>query len=229
MKSYIMLLCIVLENTRAVPSINSIFPNLKAIVPILDGKIVGGESVDIKDYPHQVSLQYRGTHICGGSIINEKYVVTAAHCTDGSATSALSVRSGTSLRNIGGTVIPVAKIIQNPQYNNRIIDYDISILELSMPLTLSKTEQPVKLPEMGKELAAGTEVTCTGWGAVREGGPGPAQLQAVTVPVVARDDCQKAYKNSNITERMICAGIPEGGKDSCQVKIIVLIFDRNFY
>lgn len=49
---------------------------------MLDGRIVGGEETNIKLYPHQVSLQYFGSHICGGSIISTKYVVTAAHCTD---------------------------------------------------------------------------------------------------------------------------------------------------
>lgn len=49
--------------------------------PRLDGRIVGGYEVDIADFPYQVSLQ-RGGHFCGGSIIGEKWIITAAHCTE---------------------------------------------------------------------------------------------------------------------------------------------------
>lgn len=52
-------------------------------VPMLDGRIVGGEAAYIEEYPYQASLQYFLSHICGAVIISENYVVTAAHCTDG--------------------------------------------------------------------------------------------------------------------------------------------------
>ncbi|WP_407808037.1 trypsin-like serine protease, partial [Staphylococcus aureus] len=48
-----------------------------------DGRIVGGSSISISSVPWQISLQYYGSHICGGSIISANYIVTAAHCTDG--------------------------------------------------------------------------------------------------------------------------------------------------
>lgn len=49
--------------------------------PRLDGRIVGGDVVDIVDYPYQISLQSGNSHICGGSIIGANYILTAAHCT----------------------------------------------------------------------------------------------------------------------------------------------------
>ena len=47
-------------------------------------------------------------------------------------------------------------------------------------------------------------------------------LYEVTVPIVSQESCQKSYEDEDITERMICAGIPEGGKDSCQVSLFSL-------
>lgn len=52
-------------------------------VPMLDGRIVGGEATFIEEYPYQASLQYYSSHRCGAVIINENFVVTAAHCTSG--------------------------------------------------------------------------------------------------------------------------------------------------
>lgn len=52
-------------------------------IPQLDGRIIGGTNVRIQDHPHQISLRYLNSHICGGFIIAPKFVVTAAHCTDG--------------------------------------------------------------------------------------------------------------------------------------------------
>lgn len=46
-----------------------------------DGRIVGGKDAFIEDFPYQVSLRFLDDHFCGASILNEKYVLTAAHCT----------------------------------------------------------------------------------------------------------------------------------------------------
>lgn len=51
--------------------------------PLLDGRIIGGESVDITEFPYQISLQRNGRHRCGGAIISPDYIVTAGHCTHG--------------------------------------------------------------------------------------------------------------------------------------------------
>ncbi|KAB0798397.1 hypothetical protein PPYR_09390 [Photinus pyralis] len=78
--------------------------------PRLDGKIVGGKPVKIEEYPYQVSLQYYGSHICGGSIIGPNKVLTAAHCTSGSSASSLSFRHSSTYRGSEGVVIKVASI-----------------------------------------------------------------------------------------------------------------------
>lgn len=64
---------------------------------------------------------------------------------------------------------------------------------------------------------AGDIAFVTGWGALTEGGASSNQLQVVDVPLVSLEECRAAYGTSSITDRMVCAGFPEGGKDACQV------------
>ncbi|KAI7815458.1 Serine protease, partial [Rhyzopertha dominica] len=188
----------------------------KTKVPRLDGRIVGGEDADIEDYNYTVQLLYFGSHICGGSIISPKYVVTAAHCTDGSTATLLSIRAGSTLRNQGGTVVNVAAIHQNPDFDWSYIDYDISILELAEELEFSSSIGPISLPEVNQIVEAGTNSTVTGWGTTTEGGSLPSILQVVQVPIVSLEECRAAYGQADVTDRMVCAGYTEGGKDACQ-------------
>ncbi|XP_049820378.1 trypsin-7-like [Aethina tumida] len=184
-------------------------------IPLVDGRIVGGDPANIADYPYQISLQYYGSHICGGSIIASKWVVTAAHCTDGFSASALSIRAGSSTRGSGGQVINVKKINQNPSYNSNTIDYDISVLELASAITVSNA-QAIGLPVANANVETGATATITGWGTTSEGGSSPTQLQVVQVPIVSAATCRSAYGSSSITSRMLCAGLTQGGKDACQ-------------
>lgn len=188
-------------------------PRLK--VPTLDGRIVGGEDANIEDYPYQLSLEWYGSHICGASIISKDFAVTAAHCTEGSDASQLSVRAGSSIREEGGTVIKVAMIQQNPNFNPSTFDNDISILHLETPLELGPGVQPVVLPSATEVPADGADALVSGWGTLSSGGSPSSQLQVVTVQIVNQDECNSVYFG-DVSDTMICAGVPEGGKDSCQ-------------
>merc|ERR1712071_643883 len=77
-------------------------------------------------------------------------------------------------------------------------------------------ENSISLPSDGKEYSAGTMCTVSGWGTTSEGGSLGSALMKVTVPVVSDDDCRAAYGQSDVADSMICAGLDEGGKDSCQ-------------
>lgn len=181
-----------------------------------DDRIVGGEPTTIEEHPYQLSLQSSGAHICGASILSPTRALTAAHCTDGQSPSSLSVRAGSTYRGTGGQVIGVDRIDQHPGYDPETTDYDVSVLELSTPITLGPGAQPVTLPAPGKELPDGTMATVSGWGTVAEGGSLPVRLQRVSVPKYNTEECRASYGAGAITDRMVCHGYREGGKDSCQ-------------
>ncbi|KAK9694479.1 Trypsin [Popillia japonica] len=188
-----------------------------ALVPMLDGRIVGGAPIAIEEVPYQISLQYFGSHICGGSTITPFYVVTAAHCTDGSSAGQLSIRAGSSNRLSGGVVVPLSAIYQHPSYNDWTIDYDISVVSLANGLTFGAAIQAVALPTLNQYVPAGSTARVSGWGTLYEGaGSLPVDLQAVQKPTVSLEECRAAYGAASVTDRMMCAGVPQGGLDACQ-------------
>lgn len=185
-----------------------------------NGRIVGGLSGNIEDFPYQVSMNFYGSHRCGGSIIHKQYVLTAAHCTVGVTLSPLSIRAGSSLRTLGGISVSVSKIVQHPRYNSNTLDYDISIMYLSWSLTFTPSMHAINLPKQGEVLAVGTNTLISGWGELSESGGGGSsrQLQFVQVPIIDDYTCQAAYRGYNtITANMICAGFHRvGGRDACE-------------
>ncbi|KAF2902997.1 hypothetical protein ILUMI_03196 [Ignelater luminosus] len=129
----------------------------------------------------------------------------------------MQVRAGSSTRGSGGTVVPVLGFAVHPDYttsSNRP-NNDIAILTLLFSLTAGPTIGPISLPNVNEEISTGTSTVVSGWGTLTEGGSSPTQLQAVTVYTVDRNECNVSYSGL-ITDKMICADVPEGGKDSCQ-------------
>ena len=183
-------------------------------------KIVGGVEAVKGEFPFQVSLQRNGTsHFCGGSLIKPNWVLTAAHCVSGwAATHRVVTGLHDRSDKTNAETFSVTKVVAHPQYNSNTLDYDYALLQLSgdskfAPIALNTEE--IVIPENSAEQII---VWTSGWGATREGSYGlPRLLQKVDVPLVTQATCNlPASYNGDITERMICAGLQAGGKDSCQ-------------
>ncbi|XP_067004189.2 trypsin-1 [Anabrus simplex] len=193
----------------------SCFGGTLPVRPRLDGRIVGGQTTSISNYPYQLSLQSSGSHICGASIISTTWAITAAHCVAGSSASRLSLRAGSSNRGSGGSVHQAAQVIAHPNYNSNTVDYDFALIRVSSAFSLSSNVRTIPLPSQGESVSTGTSAVVTGWGTTRENGAAASVLQVVAVPVVANSQCNSAY-GGGITDRMLCAGYTSGGKDACQ-------------
>jgi trypsin len=188
-------------------------PKLQRLHP--NGRIVGGTETTIEDNPWQVSLEAFGLHNCGGSIISPDTIVTAAHCIDGLISLFYEVVSGTADLLSNGTHSTVKQAIVHEGYDG--LGNDVALIILNEPLTLSDTTQAVPLADA--EPAAGDTVTVTGWGILNEDDLiSPNQLYTVDVAIVDREECTADYadvEGGDVDDTMICAGVPEGGKDSC--------------
>ncbi|RVE43714.1 hypothetical protein evm_011629 [Chilo suppressalis] len=189
-------------------------PALKSLEEV---RIVGGDDIEITEAPYQVSLVNRGRHGCGGTIISEDIVITAAHCVMGSNPANYQIRAGSSFSERGGELYPVGDMLAHPDFSFSKMDNDIAVIWMAKPFKFSENVAPVEMAELGEEIQDGDLTEVTGWGNTREGGGYPTTLQKVLVPKVNDQKCNNAYAPLyTITSRMLCAGSPAGGKDACQ-------------
>ncbi|XP_078538390.1 transmembrane protease serine 4 [Lissotriton helveticus] len=178
-------------------------------------RIIGGVSSSINSWPWQVSLQCQGSHVCGGSIISQLWIVTAAHCfLEGQGQiPRWRIQVGKLTLNFM-FAIEVELIILHSGFSTR--DNDIALLKVKSPLTFSDSVQPVCLPGFDILLPDDARLWVTGWGHTTEGsGVLATTLQEVSVLPIPASVCSQEYPGQ-ITDRMICAGRLAGGADTCQ-------------
>ena len=180
-------------------------------------RIVGGVEAIPNSWPWIVSLQVRG-HFCGGTLIDTRHVLTAAHCLTRASTRTLRVVAGLHQRlnvNTGRTqIMRVSRIFIHERYSSRTQANDIAILRLCQPFQLNNYVSLACLP--GPDPQESASVTVAGWGSTYKGSPLPNGLRQVTMQVT-NSQAEAAYRGYFNVQRQIGAGIPYvGGKDSCQ-------------
>ncbi|NXL91740.1 CTRL protease, partial [Alectura lathami] len=179
-------------------------------------RIINGQNAVSGSWPWQVSLQTRsGSHFCGGSLINEYWVVTAAHCEFSPYSHVVVLGEyNLSLQGEAVQVKTVSKAITHPSWNADTFNNDITLLKLSSPAQLGSRVSPVCLAPANLALDSNLQFVTTGWGRTRTTSNALAErLQQVTLPLISESQC-KQYWGSSITSSMLCAG--GAGASSCQ-------------
>jgi secreted trypsin-like serine protease len=189
--------------------------------------IIGGERAPIGAYPWQVSVGVSwiadpySAHFCGGSILSERWIITAAHCVIRTSPAKVSVTAGTNKLVPGATRRNVQLIIVHRNYNSATNDNDIALMQLVDPLPTGVFVRPVTLLTSTNEsalLVKNAPLAVIGWGATEEGGGPVRDLRHLNkLPFVPMETCNdpSAY-DGRITDNMICAGKRVGGEDACQ-------------
>uniref|UniRef100_H0WUH4 Transmembrane serine protease 13 n=1 Tax=Otolemur garnettii TaxID=30611 RepID=H0WUH4_OTOGA len=187
----------------------------------ITGRIVGGALASESKWPWQVSLHYGTTHICGGTLIDAQWVLTAAHCffvTREKMLDGWKVYAGTNNLQQLPEAASISQIIINSNYTDEEDDYDIALMRLSKPLTLSAHIHPACLPMYGQTFSLNETCWITGFGKTKEtDGRSSYRTERVCVCVCLCFMCSElCLDDSYLTPRMMCAGDLRGGRDSCQ-------------
>uniref|UniRef100_A0A8C3DTG4 Uncharacterized protein n=1 Tax=Corvus moneduloides TaxID=1196302 RepID=A0A8C3DTG4_CORMO len=136
-------------------------------------RIVGGEDARSEKWPWQASLQMGAHgHVCGASVISNRWLISAAHC----------FLDSDSVRYEEIILLSIKRIIVHPQYDQSISDYDIALLEMETPVLFSELVQPVCLPSTSRVFLYGTVCYVTGWGAIKENSIGVAGEPVRSLP-----------------------------------------------
>ncbi|KAM3521215.1 hypothetical protein MY4038_009128 [Beauveria bassiana] len=184
----------------------------------IDKRIIGAENATENEFPSIVSIQNAGSHLCGGSLLDNTTVLTAAHCTHSDkplGTGRYSVGAGTLDPQTGGVVAAVASFTIHPafaRHKYRVRPYDVNdvaIIKLLTPIGESEKIRFATLPPDGWTPAANSTAIAAGWGVQNDGEKVAATtLAKVLIPILPVQDCA-AFSKPEIT---ICAGAT--GKDT---------------
>lgn len=206
------------------------YDNLQKSMGAFIPKIIGGEDAKWDNHKWQAALLVSfiadptEAHFCGGTLIRNDWVVTAAHCVDsGTLPQDINVLTGTANLNSGGKRGNVDSIYINKSYIPQNLNTDpptpptndIALIKLKSD-GIGQPINPISLNDEPSVVIAENFTNIAGWGAT-ENADGSNTLKFIDVPLQSRSTCNSpASYDGRITDSMICAGLFQGGQDSCQ-------------
>ncbi|XP_064186323.1 mast cell protease 1A-like isoform X1 [Anguilla rostrata] len=197
-----------------------------ALLPLLvrtahqDSGIVNGKEAQPHSRPYMVSVQQKNRHACGGFLVSDSFVMTAAHCLKWgeNLTVLLGAHDISEKRKSIWAEVKFYHI--HPGYDRDRQENDIMLLQLKTAVQKSKEVQWIPLPKKDKDIKPKTLCSVAGWGAIKTNGTLSPRLLEVNVSVVDRKLCDKLWKRP-ITNRMVCAGGIVSNRGVCKLKTVV--------
>lgn len=177
---------------------------------VLGSGIVNGETVPASAMQYMVSVQNLFGHVCGGFLVSEDFVLTAAHCNNDQPKSV--VLGSHNLMNANR--IYIEKIFMHPSYENIALGNDLMLLKLSMKVVEGNGVQIIKLADANMMVQEHDVCQVAGWGAEYSGGRNVEALKATNVSIIDINTCKHAW--GGLPDNVICAGGSTTTKGFCQ-------------
>ena len=188
-------------------------------------RVLGGQAAQLSQAPYQAVFKAAGG-LCGGSFIGAGHVLTAAHCLyggNGRAVEASEIKlqqGAVTLDSLDALRFAVRRVHIAPGYDPSRYDHDIAILELAQeaPVMFEDLATPAT-PGLERRLTrTGSCVQASGFGeSVAGSGAATKRLQIVDMNLVDQAVCAGTLPSGqSLSSGMLCAGLPEGGKDTCR-------------
>ncbi|XP_068208577.1 trypsin-like [Palaemon carinicauda] len=182
-------------------------------------RVVGGNNAEFNEYPWMVALLYKGHFYCGGTLISDRYVLTAAHCIEGVRVNNLKIIVGDHIRSFpietNSKEYQAVYSVYHHEFNRSSYNNDIGLIKLGQKVDYKWYSRPACLPRPDTDYVGEMGVV-SGWGRESEKGDPTDTLREILVPIFSNPVCQNLrYKPYEITHNMLCAGYLNGGTDSC--------------
>ncbi|XP_025201404.1 uncharacterized protein LOC112598950 [Melanaphis sacchari] len=177
-------------------------------------RIIGSDEVDIGELTWQVAIALDGVFFCGGALISDRFVITAAHCvmTRDTPMDNLTVHLGdydlTTENETEHQARKVSRVLFHSHFHPFLLANDIALLQLDRPADMSDTVRPVCLPFTDGDSYVGQKGTVVGWGITEfpAGDPSPT-LQKLSVEVLSNFQCSRVI-DDHVDLGMLCAAAP---------------------
>ncbi|CAL9682615.1 unnamed protein product [Knipowitschia caucasica] len=155
-------------------------------------------------WPWQVSIQYRGHHYCSGTLIHEKFVITAQHCHVSLEDQV--VLGIHDLEYSSSRGVPIQKVINLRRDRSFPPGFDLALIELSVPARLGRNVAPICVPDEEEDGDLDSSWSCvvTGWGSTQSSGVNPSRLHHTAVTLVNQTTCREKWGQDTIKDSHIC-------------------------
>ncbi|XP_049828783.1 trypsin-7-like [Schistocerca gregaria] len=184
---------------------------------VVDTRIVGGYQAPPHIFPWMVAILFNGFMNCGGSLINDRYVLTAGHCLVGVSPKNISVMLGINdLLSLQRVLPRVDRIIVHEDFDRDFLHdiNDVALIRLAQSVPFNDQVAPICLPQNVEMDYADQLAIVAGWGRVGQDKPLSRFLLAAEVRVISNDFCRKSSIGDHIKDNMLCTYYEK--KDACQ-------------